>query len=343
MTIRILSIDGGGTRGLFPATILLQLEQDLGKKVTDLFDVIIGSATGGIIATSIAAGLPMEKIQSIYLDEAGNLLPKSFYRQSILLNPLTLFRAKYTNKGLRKALLNHIGEHKTLGDVHAQFGEKPIFLIPSLELNPYLEATDIPGFKIIIFNSAFARDSQLKLIDVAMRTSAAAVNLPIYQDHGEGGNYSNDPSAFGLAFAMASNSGQPTTTLPSNQKTGLGKKPDEIKLLSLGCGSTGQSYVKESHLKNPDWGLYKWQRYLISLVIDTNMVSNQYLSRQILPEKNYYRLNAYYKDESAPDILRNKKLKIDVTDRAQLLAIRQYAEQIYQSHKDALHTFINTP
>ncbi len=343
MTIRILSIDGGGTRGLFPATILRQLENDLGKKVTDLFDVIIGSATGGIIATSIAAGLNMETIQSIYLDEAAKLLPKSFYRQSLLTNPLNFFRAKYTNKGLRKALLHHIGENKTMGDVFATYGEKPIFLMPSLDLRPYLTANEIPGFKIIIFNSAFTRDHPLKLLDVAMRTSAAAINLPIYQDHGEGGSYSNDPSAFGLAFAMNGNTATHNTAVPSNNLSGLAKKPEEIKLLSIGCGSTGQSYIKETQLKNPDWGLFKWQRYIISLVIDTNMATNQYLSRQILPEKNYMRVNAYYNDESAPDVLRNKKLKIDVTDRNQLLGIKQFAEQTYQLNKNALHTFINTP
>ena len=343
MTIRILSIDGGGTRGLFPATMLHQLEIDLGKKITEVFDVIIGSATGGIIATSIAAGLPMDAIRDIYLNEARALLPKSFFRQSVFLNPLNLFRAKYTNKGLRKALMNHIGDQKTMADVYAQFGEKPIFLIPSLELNPYLTATDIPGFKPVIFNSALARDKNLKLIDVAMRTSAAAVNLPIYQEHGEGGNYSNDPSAFGLAFAMSANPGTPDRTLPSNAKTGMAKTPPEIKLLSLGCGSTGASYVKDTHLRNPDWGLYKWQRYLISLVIDSNMISNQYLSQQILPPENYLRINAYYKDESAPDILRKKKLKIDVTDKEQLMAIRDFAQQIYQLNKSSIISFINTP
>ncbi len=57
MTIRILSIDGGGTRGLFPATILHQLENDLGKKATHIFDVIIGSATGESIYTSQKASI----------------------------------------------------------------------------------------------------------------------------------------------------------------------------------------------------------------------------------------------------------------------------------------------
>src|SRR5687768_9497712 len=343
MTIRILSIDGGGTRGLFPATILHQLENDLGKKVTDLFDVIIGSATGGIIATAIAAGLPMNVIQNIYLEEAKDLLPKSYRRQLLLLNPLNLFRAKYTNKGLYKALEKHIGSQKMLKDVHQQFGEKPIFLIPALDLNPYLTATEIPGFKPVLFSSVTRKHGNEKLIDIAMRTSAAAVNLPIYQQYGEGGNYANDPCVFGLSFVLNEKPDPLNESLLSNQKLGLAKRPSEIKLFSVGCGSTGSSYFKDKDLKNPDWGLFKWQRYLISLVIDTNMVANQYISEEILPKENYMRVNAYYKDESAPDILRNKKLKIDVTDREQLLAIKSYAESIYAFQKASILNFINTP
>jgi patatin-like phospholipase/acyl hydrolase len=158
MPTRILSIDGGGTRGLFPATIIRQLELDLGKPVTEIFDVIIGSATGGIIAAAIAGGLSAEQMQNIYLNEADDLLPKNFFRQFLLLNPVNLFRAKYTNKGLYAALEKHIGSQKTLGDVFNQFGEKPVFLIPSLDLNPYLAAAEIPGFKPVVFKYAYNRD-----------------------------------------------------------------------------------------------------------------------------------------------------------------------------------------
>ena len=343
MQTKILSIDGGGTRGLFPATILQQLETDLGQKVTDVFDIIIGSATGGIIAAAIAAGLPMHQIQSIYLNEADELLPKNFFRQFLLLNPLNLFRAKYSNKGLYTALEKHIGSEKTLGDVYSQYGEKPIFLMPSLDLNPYLTASEIPGFKPIVFNSAYTRDQHMRIIDVAMRTSAAAVNLPIYQQHGEGGNYANDPCAFGLSFAMNANVNHDNISGLSNNKLGLAQAPSEIKLLSLGCGSTGASYVPQNHLKNSDWGLLKWQRYLISLVVDSNMVGNQYLTSEILPKENYMRVNAYYKDESAPEVLRNKKLKIDVKDKEQLDAIKQYAEETYALNKSEIISFIQTP
>jgi len=340
MTIKILSIDGGGTRGLFPATLLTQLESDLGKRVTECFDVIIGSATGGIIASSLAAGLTAEQIQGIYLNEARSLLPKNFWRQFILLNPISMFRAKYSNKGVYASLVNHIGETKTLNDVFQKYGEKPVFLMPTLELNPFLQAAEIPAFKPIIYNSTSETDKDLRLIDIAMRTSAAAINLPIYQKFAEGGNYANDPCVFGLSFAMGQEPDTAHQLRLQNNKLGLAKAPTEIKLLSLGCGSDGKSYVPEEQLKNPDWGFLKWQRYLVQLVIDTNMVANQYLTKEILPKENYLRINAYYKDEAAPAILRNKKLRLDVTDSAQLHAIKDYATDVYAANRNAILNFI---
>jgi patatin-like phospholipase/acyl hydrolase len=340
MAVKILSIDGGGTRGLFPATVLTQLEKDLGRPVTDFFDVIIGSATGGIIATTLAAGLSAEQIQSIYLNEARSLLPKNIWRQFFLLNPISMFRAKYANKGVYQALAHHIGETKTLGDVFQQYGEKPIFLMPTLALSPFLQATEIPAFKPVVYNSASNIDHDTRLIDIAMRTSAAAINLPIYQKFAEGGNYANDPCVFGLSFALGQESDTAHQLRLQNQKLGLAKAPYDIKLLSLGCGSDGASYVPEEQLKNPDWGFLKWQRYLVQLVIETNMVANQYLTTEILPRENYLRINAYYKDETAPEILRKKKLKLDVTDAAQLHAIKAYAAETYAANRNAILNFI---
>ena len=53
---RILSLDGGGIRGLVQLKILMQLEEATGRKVTDLFDWIIGTSTGGIITLALVYG-----------------------------------------------------------------------------------------------------------------------------------------------------------------------------------------------------------------------------------------------------------------------------------------------
>jgi len=51
--IKVLSIDGGGIRGIIPAIILRQLQKRLGKNLYEVFDLIAGTSTGGIIALGI--------------------------------------------------------------------------------------------------------------------------------------------------------------------------------------------------------------------------------------------------------------------------------------------------
>lgn len=86
-----LSIDGGGVKGIVPATILAQLEKDLGKPIYELFDVIGGTSTGGIISiglttpklpSSTRATVPRTaaEIQQIYLQNCGEILYPNKYQ-----------------------------------------------------------------------------------------------------------------------------------------------------------------------------------------------------------------------------------------------------------------------
>ena len=52
-TVRILSIDGGGIRGIIPAVVLSRLERQTGQRVADLFDLVAGTSTGGILALGV--------------------------------------------------------------------------------------------------------------------------------------------------------------------------------------------------------------------------------------------------------------------------------------------------
>ncbi len=70
---KILSIDGGGIRGLIPAIFLEAIEKSTNKNIWEYFDLICGTSTGGIIALAIAAGVPMEKIREFY-EKKGNLI-----------------------------------------------------------------------------------------------------------------------------------------------------------------------------------------------------------------------------------------------------------------------------
>jgi patatin-like phospholipase/acyl hydrolase len=333
-TIKILSIDGGGTRGLMPSTILHKIEQETGKAVTDLFDVIVGSATGGIIAAALAAGVPTDQIIDIYLNKASYILPGNFFRR--VWNPVNLFAPKYPNKNLKQLLEEKLGCASTLGDVYEKYGKKTIFLLASLHLSPELQQGETPAFKIKIYNSAFVNDHKENLVDVALRTSAAAVNLPIYQNFGEGGNYANDPALIGFSFCLNGNKGAEGTGFHGSGNLGLGADIQDMRMLSLGCGSDGGSFIEKKKIGKGNWGLIKWMGHLVNLVIDTNMVYSQYLMCEMLDEKRYLRVNPYYKAEQAPDVLKNKKLRIDVQEKEQLEAIKSYAESTFEKEKDRI-------
>src|SRR6516162_9826294 len=66
---RILSLDGGGIRGVFPAAFLARLEEYLECPIGRYFDLIAGTSTGGIIAIGLGLGLPARDILQLYVAE----------------------------------------------------------------------------------------------------------------------------------------------------------------------------------------------------------------------------------------------------------------------------------
>ena len=70
---RILTIDGGGVRGVIPATLLAGLEKQTGRLTRDAFDFVAGTSTGAVLAAGIAAGIPAARLVSIYLERSGEV------------------------------------------------------------------------------------------------------------------------------------------------------------------------------------------------------------------------------------------------------------------------------
>jgi uncharacterized protein len=70
---KILSIDGGGVRGIIPATTLIKLEQQANKPVRECFDFVAGTSTGGLIAAAVAAGVPATRILAIYTERSQEI------------------------------------------------------------------------------------------------------------------------------------------------------------------------------------------------------------------------------------------------------------------------------
>ena len=90
---KILSIDGGGIRGIIPAKILALAEEELKRnnhacRICDYFDLICGTSTGGIITIGLALGMPAYEILSLYRDNAKIIFPHQGNLQKVLKIPV---------------------------------------------------------------------------------------------------------------------------------------------------------------------------------------------------------------------------------------------------------------
>jgi len=113
---KILTLDGGGIRGMITIEVLGKIEQLLRKQLNkgpdfvlaDYFDFVAGTSTGAIIATCISLGMPVEDIKSFYTKNGRAMFDKAF-----LLN--RLFFNKYKHEKLARKLRNTFGAKTTLG------------------------------------------------------------------------------------------------------------------------------------------------------------------------------------------------------------------------------------
>jgi hypothetical protein len=103
---RILSIDGGGIRGIIPTTALIALEQQMGQPVRECFDFLAGTSTGALIAAALAAGLPATQIQDIYTQRSSEI----FSPPKILADPKRLVDGyMYNPANIQKVLESEFG------------------------------------------------------------------------------------------------------------------------------------------------------------------------------------------------------------------------------------------
>ena len=107
---RILSLDGGGVRGILTLAYLSELEQLLRDRhddhdlvLSDYFDLIGGTSTGAIIASCLAAGQPVAEVTSLYEELASGVFERTWWRRGVLF-------AKYTNRRLEQALKSRFDE-----------------------------------------------------------------------------------------------------------------------------------------------------------------------------------------------------------------------------------------
>lgn len=251
---RVLSIDGGGIRGIIPASLLVALDD---KGALPSFDLVAGTSTGGIIAAGLAAGVKPATIVDLYVNSGAEVFSK---------NPIGgVFDCWYYADRLEKKLQTIFGA-KRLSDLHAA----PELLIPSYCVALPAGVTDengvTQGAASVVFRSWKARADKSydwPLWQVCRATSAAPTYFPpanIERNHLciDGGVFANNPAM--CAFAAA-----------------LSLWPGEtVKLLSLGTGTQ----VDAIHAG--EWGAMQWAPHIASVCMDGSADAVSYQCNALL-------------------------------------------------------------
>ena len=198
---KILSIDGGGIKGLYSAIVLEHLEEEFckknGKSLSDYFDMICGTSTGGLIALALSVKTPASQVSQLYKLRGADIFP-NVTRLERVINPVKklIWKGKYKNTVLQKEL-EAILSDKTMSDSHN------LLCIPSFNLTSGSPTV----WKYPHKEGMYKRDGKIKMVDVALSTSAAPTYFPIHEIHPhgrfiDGGVWANNPTLCGVLEAI---------------------------------------------------------------------------------------------------------------------------------------------
>lgn len=264
MAYRILSIDGGGVKGIVPAIWLVKLEEELGD-LKNHFDVICGTSTGAIVGAALSAGYTGAEIVDIFKIHAKEIFPSFFNRiDRILTNP---FGPKYDHRPLYNILKRYFGG----------------MLLCDLKVPFVTSAYDFTFGTPKIFYSL--DNPNYSVVDVLRATCAAPIYFPpyaikeeeVYHVYGDGALVMNNPSLFGVARYLA------------DRKPG-----EEAMLLSLGTGYP-ETEVNAKEIEN--WNLFNWVTNIHKMIFDSSVdivdqIVKQNMSR---PGRHYVRFQTRFK------------------------------------------------
>jgi uncharacterized protein len=250
MTKRILSIDGGGIRGILPLALLVEIEARRGP-CADLFDMVAGTSIGGIIATGVAHRVPAKTIYDMLVNDGGTIFAKT-----PLTPVLNAVKAKYDAGPLESFLA------RTFGDAMLNGVAKPELIVSTVDL---LRPASI------FFKSWRARQDasyNFALKDMARATSAAETYFApamIKSATGEayrcvdGGTAINNPAIAAILEAD------------------LLWQGEDLRVLSLGTGTMTEPIVPGND------GYFGWLPGLISLFMDAQASVLHHLAQWAVP------------------------------------------------------------
>lgn len=344
----ILSIDGGGIRGILPGVIVAYLEDQLkvrtknpDARISDFFDLMAGTSTGGILTCMYLApdkpknpDLPNEprrpkftaqQAVDLYIDNGEKIFSIPFFRR--VFNVFGLFEAKFPVNNIEKII------KKYLGDLKLSDALKPC-LITSYEIFQR---------KTVFFNMVNTKKSDTRdyyLRDVARATSAAPTYFrpaEIHSTYGnplylvDGGVFANNPSMCAYAEARTSQFGH---------ILGRSDKPDypnatEMILVSIGTGSHGDPY---KYCKAKNWGVVGWLKPLIDILMSGNSETVHYQLKQMFGAADPTNAQYYFRLEPT---VGTAKSAMDLATASNMHALEEAGKTFVAAHVDELNRIVD--
>jgi predicted acylesterase/phospholipase RssA len=289
--LRILSMDGGN--GHNTAALLGKIPRLLPtpqEKTTFLngVDLFAGTSDGGINALFFAKHadptLALQEINAFWEDVLQTMLPKKSWRPGRGLGILSGVASILSSKPMEDYFIEYFGSDTTLGDLKHE-----VFIV-SFQLDN--ERPDrLRSWKPRFFTNSgeHAPDRLERVVDVALRTSALPIEMPIYQSESEtgsgyvdGGVVANQPAMCVLAHALRK-----------------GAQLGDIQILSVGTGRNmlgGPSYLDPKfHDGRAAWGYRQWlfdtkrPLVLLDIFLQAGMEAVTIQCRELLRE-SFFRL-----------------------------------------------------
>lgn len=257
---RILTIDGGGIKGVFPAAFLAEIEDRIGEPVYDYFDLIAGTSTGGILAIGLGLGLTAGELLQLYKEFGARI----FQARLLTSNLRRLLRAKYSLEPLRETV------GKAYGDRRLGHSRKRL-LVPAL---------DLAAERVYIYKTAhhprLAHDYKMPAIEVALATVAAPTYFPIHLSEDgayvDGSLWARNP--LGLAVVEA---------------IGVLDWPrEEVRVLSLGCTS---QHLDVAWKRRVSFGTSYWSARIADVFMKAQSSSAIATAHTLIGSENVFRIS----------------------------------------------------
>ncbi len=324
--IKVLSIDGGGIRAIIPALILDYIEQQTGKRTSDMFDLIAGTSSGGIVALGLvhpgldgSDGYSARELADLFLENGDDIFSPPSLPGVGALSALGTLRQvldeKHNHRPLEGVLKRYYGE-ATLADV-----KKPV-IVPSYDVESasprfFVSRREadglIPMWKVARATTAAPTFFEAFRLDVDGRTEALI----------DGGMIANNPGMVALT--------EVTHHIEDYAHEGNNLLDTELLMVSLGTGRL-RTYFKFDEIK--DRGALEWARPAIEIAITGGVETVHHQLAEVLRHatgRYYYRFQV-----DVPDANR----AMDDATSGNLKVVEELADKMLNEYRAALDELI---